>query len=115
MISESNRQLLQHIQLLMTATTQSSSNQRTNATIVYNETLVVSPICHIASLEVYRGINDVTRISHDGFSLSISGMIEASIKLFNRGINCGSYLDSYRLIIPAWHMVLRNTLVSCIV
>ena len=99
----------------MTATTLSSTDQQTNATIVYNGALVVSPVCHIASLEVYRGINDVTVISHDGFSLSTSGMIEASIKLFNRGINCDSHLDSYRLIIPAWYIVSRNTLVSCIV
>ena len=69
--------------LLMAATTINSSNQVTNATIVYNETSqlvpIVSSVCRITSLEVYRGRDHVTRIRHNGFSLSDSGTVEASI------------------------------------
>ena len=68
----------------MTATTIDSSHRVTNATIVHNETSqpvpVVSSVCHIASLEVYRGRDHVTTIRHDGFSLSNSRTVEASIK-----------------------------------
>ena len=37
---------------------------------------VKSAFCHISSLEVYRGRNEVTRISHDGFHLNQRGAIE---------------------------------------
>lgn len=84
-ITECNRQL--QCLRLMTAATFNSSGQLANATIVYNETHqhhdVVSPSCHITSLEVYRGRDQVIRISHDGFSLSDNGTVEASIKPIN--------------------------------
>ena len=69
--------------LLMTATTTNSSRKVANATIVYNKTLqhilVVSSLCRIASLEVYRGRDHVTKIRHNGYSLSDGGIVEANI------------------------------------
>ena len=49
-----------------------------NATIVVKGTQqqVNSSLCHISSLAVYRGRNQVIEISHHGFSLSDSGTIE---------------------------------------
>ena len=43
-----------------------------------NETdqLVNSPLCHISSLEVYRGRDQAIEISHQGFSLSENGSIK---------------------------------------
>ena len=51
---------------------------RTNATVTYMNTsqLVNSSFCHIASLEVYRGREQVIKINHGGFSLSDNGTIE---------------------------------------
>ena len=39
---------------------------------------VNSSFCHIASLEVYRGKKQAIQISHDGFSLSMSGTVDVS-------------------------------------
>ena len=37
---------------------------------------VNSSVCHISSLEVYRGREQAIEISHQGFSLSSNGTIE---------------------------------------
>ena len=37
---------------------------------------VNSSLCHIASLEVYRGRRQITEISHDGFSLNERGTVQ---------------------------------------
>ena len=37
---------------------------------------VNSSVCHISSLEVYRGTKQVIKIRHDGFSLNDNGTIE---------------------------------------
>ena len=49
--------------------------------VVANNTLQVvnGSVCHIASLEVYRGKRLITMIRHNGFSLSDRGTIEVYI------------------------------------
>ena len=41
--------------------------------------LVNSSHCNISSLEVYRGMDEVIEINHDGFSLSNNGNIEVAL------------------------------------
>ena len=58
--------------------------QTINGTSALNATVVVrgtqqqvnSSLCHISSLAVYRGRDQVTEISYHGFNLSDSGTIE---------------------------------------
>ena len=62
------------------------NHQITNAVVVRGNVthqidLANGSICHIASLEVYRGKRGVTKISHNGFSLSDKGTIEV-IEMF---------------------------------
>ena len=65
---------------LITATTFNRHLPERTAILVHSETqtLVFSPTCHIASLEVYRGRDQAITISHDGLSLSDNGTLEAS-------------------------------------
>ena len=53
------------------------SNARVTA--VSNQKHVSSSICHIASLEVYRGREEAIEISHSGFFLTKRGTLEVSI------------------------------------
>ena len=48
----------------------------TNVTIVNNHQPVNRSVCSISNLEVYRGREEVTEISHDGFSLTDRGTVE---------------------------------------
>ena len=85
--------------LLTNATTVNSFRELADAIIVYNEMQrVVSPTCQITSLEVYRGRDQVTMIRHGGFSLSISGMIEVSIMINLKPINCAVSCNSQVLL-----------------
>ena len=53
----------------------------TSAIFKFNETnqQVNSSHCNISSLEVYRGMEQATEISHDGFSLSNNSNIEVTM------------------------------------
>ena len=53
-------------------------NVTTYKTFKINETnqLVNSSLCHISSLEVYRGRHQAIEISHQGFSLSENGSVK---------------------------------------
>ena len=57
-----------------------SGTKMQNATVVVISTKeqVNSSVCHISSLEVYRGEGQTTKISHQGFSLGSSGTIEVN-------------------------------------
>ena len=48
------------------------------AVAIINSTyqFVNGSLCQIASLEVYRGRDQIIEISHDGFSLSENGMVK---------------------------------------
>ena len=60
-----------------------SSQQTTDAVIATTNDgqPLNGSMCGIASLEVYRGSEDVFQIQHDGFSLSDRGTLEVRIKL----------------------------------
>ena len=45
--------------------------------------LVSNSLCHISSLEVYRGREQAIEISHKGFSLSENGSIEVKLMEHN--------------------------------
>ena len=65
------------------ATINSHSNALADATIVaINNIVTHQPVngsfCCIVSLEVYRGREQITEISHDGFSLSDRGTVEVN-------------------------------------
>ena len=55
-----------------------SNDDITISTFIFNETKqpVNSSVCHISTLEVYRGREQAIEISHEGFSLSDNGSIE---------------------------------------
>ena len=57
----------------------------------------------------------MTRIMHDGFSLSDSGIVEASIQLIIIMELTVIHVLILRLTMPAWHIILRNILESFIV
>ena len=69
-------------QLTTVLTIRSNDSAIVDATIVTVSNTcqpVNSSLCHIASLEVYRGRRQVTEISHDGFFLSERGTIKVFI------------------------------------
>ena len=98
----------------MTAVTLSSMTNLINVTVVYNHQPVLNSMCHISSLEVYRGRDHVTRIMHDGFLLSDSGRVEASIQLTIVMELTMIHVLILRLTMPAWRIILRNILESSI-
>ena len=55
-----------------------STSQMDAAVSIVNAThqLINGSLCQIASLEVYRGRDQITKISHDGFSLSEGGTVK---------------------------------------
>ena len=63
---------------MIVAATQDNSENLTDAIVYHRPTgqPVNSAFCHIISLEVYRGRNEATRISHGGFHLNQRGAIE---------------------------------------
>ena len=64
-------------------TTDASNTTFTTAVITTTDPMqqqVNSLVCHIASLEVYRGRRQITEISHDGFSLSETGTVEVCLQ-----------------------------------
>ena len=61
-----------------------SNYSLTNAIIVNNINQPVNgSLCQITSLEVYRGKEHSTKVSHHGFSLSNEGTFQVNQNLFN--------------------------------
>ena len=85
---------------LTIAETINTNNEVVNAAIAVRSTTeqVNSSICHISSLEVYRGREQAIEINYTGFSISGSGTIEVSLLYVSKRITIKGFLliDSHR-------------------
>ena len=57
----------------------SSKYKLTDVVVVHRDQLINISFCHISSLEVYQGRQQVIIITHNGFSLSQRGTIEVIV------------------------------------
>ena len=71
-------------------------------------------LCQIASLEVYRGRDQINEISHDGLSLSENGMVKVKSHTITVLV-CKALDFPCRLILAAYPTTLVNTRESSIV
>ena len=53
-----------------------SEDKNTRFYIRETKQVLNNSVCHVVSLEVYRGRDKATEIRHDGFSISYDGSIE---------------------------------------
>ena len=86
----------------------------TNASVIaVNNTdqLISSSVCHITSLEVYRGRRQITEISHDGFSLSERGQVQVnqSHVIYLSRVSSFNYFFNCRLIRLSYLMTFLST------
>jgi hypothetical protein len=91
-----------------------AGNATTYEMFKINETdqLVNSSLCHISSLEVYRGRDQAIEISHQGFSLNENGSIKVHKNTIYIYLLRANYY--YRLLQVNWGMIRRIMLVSSI-